>query len=175
MQGDSRALLAGFDISCQPGAKGLDARERGFRVSGDFPSFGHALKYLRRRARLTQRELGLEVGYSEAQICRLEQNRRLPDPVTLAALFLPALGLEREQALAARFLGLAAHLAPAPPAAPAEVRELDAVPAAPRYAVPRAGVLAELRERLDSDGAVAVLGLPGMRKTTLAAALARGH
>ncbi len=167
-------------------------------MSGDFPSFGHALKYLRRRARLTQRELGLEVGYSEAQICRLEQNRRLPDPVTLAALFLPALGLEREQALAARFLelaaeargerraashparpaperGLAAHLAPAPPAAPAEVRELDAVPAAPRYAVPRAGVLAELRERLDSDGAVAVLGLPGMGKTTLAAALARGH
>src|SRR6266540_3356914 len=198
MQGDSRALLAGFDISCQPGAKGLDARERGFRVSGDFPSFGHALKYLRRRARLTQRELGLEVGYSEAQICRLEQNRRLPDPVTLAALFLPALGLEREQALAARFLelaaeargerraashparpaperGLAAHLAPAPPAAPAEVRELDAIPAPPRYAVARAGVLAELRERLDSDGAVAVLGLPGMGKTTLAAALARGH
>src|SRR6266508_4710776 len=136
MQGDSRALLAGFDISCQPGAKGLDARERGFRVSGDFPSFGHALKYLRRRARLTQRELGLEVGYSEAQICRLEQNRRLPDPVTLAALFLPALGLEREQALAARFLELAAE-------ARGERR------AASHPARPGAGLLAHAQRRPD--------------------------
>jgi hypothetical protein len=31
-------------------------------VTGEFQTFGHALKYLRRRARLTQRELGLEVG-----------------------------------------------------------------------------------------------------------------
>jgi tetratricopeptide (TPR) repeat protein/transcriptional regulator with XRE-family HTH domain len=153
-------------------------------VTGEFQTFGHALKYLRRRARLTQRELGLEVGYSEAQICRLEQNRRLPDPITLAALFLPALGLERDQALAARFLDLAAEargerqaaVRPAPPATePPEVPELDTVPAPPPYAVPRPGALAELRERLAADGAVVVLGLAGMGKTTLAAALARGR
>ncbi len=155
-------------------------------MTEEFPNFGHALKYLRRRARLTQRELGLEVGYSEAQICRLEQNRRLPDPITLAALFLPALGLDRDQALAARFLELAteargerarwpAPRGPEPSAEAAEVRELDAIPAPPRYAVARAGALAELRERLASDGAVVVLGLPGMGKTTLAAALAREH
>jgi tetratricopeptide (TPR) repeat protein/transcriptional regulator with XRE-family HTH domain len=163
---------------------------------GDFPTFGQALKYLRRRARLTQRELGLAVGYSEAQICRLEQNRRLPDPITLAALFVPALGLERDQALAARLLELAAEArgevrpaapgAQAPavgharaaqqaPAEPAEVPELDAIPAPPRDAVPRTGILTELRERLASDRAVVVLGLPGMGKTTLAAALAREH
>ncbi len=157
-------------------------------VSVDFPTFGHALKYLRRRARLTQRELGLAVGYSEAQICRLEQNRRLPDPITLAAVFVPALGLEGDQALAARFLELAAATrgearpsgstarhAPAGPTGPADVPELDAIPAPPRHAVPRTAMLAELRERVASDRAVAVLGLPGMGKTTLAAALAREH
>jgi tetratricopeptide (TPR) repeat protein/transcriptional regulator with XRE-family HTH domain len=158
------------------------------RVSQDFPTFGHALKYLRRRARLTQRELGLAVGYSEAQICRLEQNRRLPDPITLAAVFVPALGLERDQALAARFLKLAAEArgearpstrtatpAPSGPPGPTDVPKLDAIPAPPRHAVPRTGMLAELRERLASDRAVVLVGLPGMGKTTLAAALAREH
>jgi hypothetical protein len=65
------------------------------------------LRFLRRRARLTQRELGVAVGYSEAQICRLEQTRRLPDPTTVAALFLPALRLADEPELAARLLALA--------------------------------------------------------------------
>src|SRR6266700_2838252 len=82
-------------------------------------TFGDMLKFLRRRARLTQRQLGLAVGYSEAQICRLEQNQRLPDPITLAALFVPALGLEHNPQLATRLLELAARsrraaLAPAP-------------------------------------------------------------
>ena len=35
--------------------------------------FGGMLRVLRHRARLTQRELGLAVGYSEAQISRLEK------------------------------------------------------------------------------------------------------
>src|SRR6266700_2838254 len=72
-------------------------------------TFGDMLKFLRRRARLTQRQLGLAVGYSEAQICRLEQNQRLPDPITLAALFVPALGLEHNPQLATRLLELAAQ------------------------------------------------------------------
>jgi transcriptional regulator with XRE-family HTH domain len=38
-----------------------------------FTDFGTLLRVLRRRAGLTQRQLGLAVGYSEAQICRLEQ------------------------------------------------------------------------------------------------------
>jgi ATP/maltotriose-dependent transcriptional regulator MalT/DNA-binding XRE family transcriptional regulator len=141
-----------------------------------FPTFGHGLRYLRRRARLTQRELGLAVGYSEAQICRLEQNQRLPDPITLAALFVPALGLERDQVLAARLLELAAEARDERRAdAGRGSAELDAVPASPRHAVPRRKLLAELRERLASDRAVVVLGLAGMGKTTLAADLGRMH
>src|SRR5512147_3072891 len=72
-----------------------------------FQTFGDLLKYLRRRERLTQLELSITVGYSEAQISRLEQNQRLPDLAALKALFLPALHLETEPELCARFLSLA--------------------------------------------------------------------
>jgi hypothetical protein len=44
-----------------------------------FTTFGDLLRFLRRRAGLTQRELSIAVGYSEAQISRLEQNERVPD------------------------------------------------------------------------------------------------
>ncbi len=73
-----------------------------------FGTFGELLRYLRRRARLQQRDLAIAVGYSEGQICRLEQNQRLPDLPTLAARFVPALELENEPELAARLLDLAA-------------------------------------------------------------------
>ena len=69
--------------------------------------FGGMLRVLRHRARLTQRELGLAVGYSEAQISRLEKGKRLPDPSVVAALFLPALGLADEPGLAAQLHQLA--------------------------------------------------------------------
>ena len=51
-----------------------------------FASFGDFLKYLRRRERLTQLELSIAVGYSEAQITRLEKNQRLPDLAAVKAL-----------------------------------------------------------------------------------------
>src|SRR5690349_12203953 len=73
-----------------------------------FATFGELLRYLRRRARLQQRDLAIAVGYSEGQICRLEQNQRLPDLPTLAARFVPALALEDQPELAARLLELAA-------------------------------------------------------------------
>jgi predicted ATPase len=73
-----------------------------------FVVFGDLLKYLRRRARLTQRELSIAVGYSEAQISRLEQNLRPPDLAALAALFIPALYLENEPEVAVRLMELAA-------------------------------------------------------------------
>jgi transcriptional regulator with XRE-family HTH domain len=57
-------------------------------------TLGEMLKYLRRRARLTQRELSIAVGYSEGQISRLEKNERIADAATLRALFVPALGIE---------------------------------------------------------------------------------
>ncbi len=74
-----------------------------------FATFGKLLKYLRRRARLTQRELALAVGYSEAHLCRLENGQRSPDLSTLAALFIPALNLDNEPAAAARLMELAAQ------------------------------------------------------------------
>jgi predicted ATPase/transcriptional regulator with XRE-family HTH domain len=71
-------------------------------------SFGSALKYLRRRARLSQRELAIAVGYSESQISRFESHQRPPNLATLSALFVPALHLDEEPVLAARLLELAA-------------------------------------------------------------------
>ena len=72
-----------------------------------FQSFGELLKYLRRRERVTQLELSITVGYSEAQIGRLEKNQRRPDLTALKALFIPALHIEHEPELIARFLELA--------------------------------------------------------------------
>lgn len=74
-----------------------------------FSTFGDLLKYLRRRARLTQRELSIAVGYSEAQISRLEQNQRPPDIASLTALFIPALFIEDEPLIVARLMDLAAQ------------------------------------------------------------------
>ena len=50
-----------------------------------FSNFGDFLRFLRRRERLTQLELSIAVGYSEAQISRLEKNQRLPDLTALQA------------------------------------------------------------------------------------------
>ncbi|HET9391807.1 MAG TPA: helix-turn-helix domain-containing protein, partial [Steroidobacteraceae bacterium] len=70
-------------------------------------TFGELLRYLRRRAALTQTELSIAVGYSDAQISRLEQNLRLPNLATVQARFLPALRLKNEAAATERLLQLA--------------------------------------------------------------------
>lgn len=74
-----------------------------------FVTFGDLLKYLRRRARLTQRELAIAVKYSEAQISRLEQNQRPPDLAAVTALFIPALFVEDEPEIVSRLMELAAQ------------------------------------------------------------------
>src|SRR5690349_5371001 len=74
-----------------------------------FDTFGDLLKYLRRRAQLTQRELGIAVGYSEAHISRIEKNQRAVDSATIAALFLPALELSSDSELARRMFELASR------------------------------------------------------------------
>ena len=74
-----------------------------------FTTFGALLKYLRQRQRLTQRELGLAVGYGDAQINRLEHNLRLPDVGVVVAQFIAALHLEGEPLVAARLVELAAQ------------------------------------------------------------------
>jgi predicted ATPase/transcriptional regulator with XRE-family HTH domain len=72
-----------------------------------FTSFGELLKYLRRRAGLTQSELSIAVGYSDTQISRLENNQRVPDQTTLAALFFPALDIQDKPGWAQRLIDLA--------------------------------------------------------------------
>jgi WD40 repeat protein/basic membrane lipoprotein Med (substrate-binding protein (PBP1-ABC) superfamily)/transcriptional regulator with XRE-family HTH domain len=75
-----------------------------------FTTFGDLLRFLRRRAGITQMELAIAVGYSDAQISRLEQNLRLPDIPTVEARFVPALGLEDEPKVVSRLLDLAANV-----------------------------------------------------------------
>ncbi len=75
-----------------------------------FTTFGDLLRFLRRRIGISQVELSLAVGYSNAQISRLEQNLRPPDLPTIEARFVPALGLEDEPKAVARLLELAASV-----------------------------------------------------------------
>lgn len=77
---------------------------------------GELLKLLRRRARLSQRELSIAVGYSESHISRIENNERLLERSVLLALFVPALHLQDEPLLVERLLALCTA-APTTPAA----------------------------------------------------------
>jgi TolB-like protein/Tfp pilus assembly protein PilF len=70
-------------------------------------TFGELLRYLRRRSGLTQTQLSIAVGYSDAQISRLEQNVRLPNFATVQARFLPVLRLKNEPVARDRLLQLA--------------------------------------------------------------------
>lgn len=153
---------------------------------GKFNSFGQLLKHLRRQAQLTQRELGIAVGYSEAQISRLEHNHRPPDMAAITALFVPALGIEDQPEIIAKLVGLAA-LARGEQMQEGELtfermtqREiveelgvLESIPPGPAYEVPRPREFEQLRQRLAHERCVALCGLPGTGKTTLAANLAR--
>lgn len=72
-----------------------------------YSTFGQMLKALRRQARLTQRDLGIAVGYSETYITRLEGDSRQPDIGAVRGLFIEALGLEHQPELARRLVELA--------------------------------------------------------------------
>src|SRR5215467_6342866 len=74
-----------------------------------FITFGELLRFLRRKADLTQRELSIAVGYSESQISRLEQNERIPEEAILAARFVPALYIDDQPQWVARLLELGAE------------------------------------------------------------------
>ncbi len=148
-------------------------------------TFGDLLKFLRRRARLTQRELALAVGYTEAHICRLEKNQRPPDLTTIAALFGSALDLEDEPQTMARLLELAAsarderpvtHVTYSETTIRREVIEelgtLEDIPVLPPHYVPRPGLQRHAHAALQRDRHIMISGLPGMGKTTLASSIA---
>lgn len=136
----------------------------------ELSTFGELLRYVRRRARLTQRDLGIAVGYSESHINRFEKNRHVPDPATVAALFVPALDLGRDSGLAARLIELASTSVPKTVEG---VAAGESIPLPAPHEVTRPELLGRLRARLRDERCVALCGLPGVGKTTLASALAR--
>ncbi|MGD2145497.1 MAG: helix-turn-helix domain-containing protein [Anaerolineae bacterium] len=140
-----------------------------------FTTFGDLLRYLRRRAGLTQRQLSIAVGYSDAQISRLERNERLPDLATVTARFLAALDIEDQPEMGTRLLELAASLrredAPAIGLAPYKglryFDETDAELFFGREALTDL-LLERLYEQLDSDCRfLAIVGASGSGKSSL--------
>jgi LuxR family transcriptional regulator, maltose regulon positive regulatory protein len=95
-----------------------------------FTSFGALLRYLRVRAHLSQRDLAIALGYSEAHISRLEQGHRRPDVDVVRARLITALELEGGSPWAVRLLTLAAPpLALAPDFPPVVPKSVPASPA----------------------------------------------
>jgi predicted ATPase/transcriptional regulator with XRE-family HTH domain len=158
-----------------------------------FESFGELLTYLRKRVRLTQEELGRAVGYSRAQITRLEKNQRLPDPATIVALFIPALDLDDRPELAKRLLELVAiargsqrvtithtikreisESVESEEVAPAVRNRLIGVPIPLLPLIGRERELALIRDRILSPATrlLTLIGPPGVGKTRLAVQVA---
>lgn len=132
-----------------------------------FTTFGDLLKYLRRRAGLTQLELAMAVGYSDTQISRLEQNRRLPDLAMIAAQFVPALHLENEPEVTARLLELATFPeGSAQPTAPTHPRHNLPTPLT-RF-IGRAQQIEEVKALLSASRLLTLSGIGGCGKTRLA-------
>ncbi len=140
-----------------------------------FATLGELLKFLRRRARLSQRELSIAVGYSESHISRLETNDRAIDRASLLALFVPALRLQNEPEMVDRLLALCGHRAEAGVGAsaddPASLPPQNArLPTQLSSFVGRADELVELGRRLRNPDVrlLTLTGVGGCGKTRLA-------
>jgi len=140
-------------------------------MADSFRTFGELLRFLRHRAGLRQRDLAARVGYTEAHVSRLEGGHRRVDPVVVAALFVPALKLERRPDLAARLLTLAdrSHL---PDRAGSQIASYG-IPLPPPHLVARPDAMAALLSLMDAQRVVVLCGLAGAGKTTLMSAAAR--
>lgn len=130
--------------------------------------FGGYLRVLRRKARLTQAELGIATGYSDAQISRLESGRRPPDLSTLVALFLPALDLQPHSHEAQQLLDLAMRSRDddlsSTPATPQKTTNV--VPAMPLFGREHDSEL--VFQQLQTAHLVTIMGVAGVGKTQLA-------
>lgn len=160
----------------------MSANQPSALVPSAFEQFGDLLRFLRRRAQLTQRDLGIAVGYNFAHISRLEAGQRSPDPTAVAAVFVPALHLANAPEWAERLIALASSGAKPPipdlPSATAVLSQTPTLSAAPllatRLAAPRTRHDVVARPRLlrllDRAWSVplALLSAPaGFGKTTL--------
>ena len=150
-------------------------------------AFGTLLRQLRKRAGMTQRDLAAALGYSDSLISSLETGQRQPDLARVHTHFIPALGLQDEPAMAARFLERAAVArgeqlaAPspitmplAPPTPTARSATPHRLPALPIELVGRSEIVHQLSNRLLGHGGrlLTLVGPPGVGKTTLALAVA---
>lgn len=160
-------------------------------------SFGDFLRFLRRRARLTQTQLSVIVGYSPGQISMLENGQRIPDIAAVAALFVPALGIEGDGQTTAQLLQLAQATSNGPLTVKSaalrshttegavisqeivwereELGVLEDIPPLPPHWVDRPAAQQRLAQVLRREQRVALCGLPGMGKSSLAAAYAREY
>lgn len=151
-----------------------------------FTTFGDLLKYLRRRAQITQRAVGIAVGYSEAHISRLENNHLPPDLAGLVALFVPVLKLQEEPETLARLVELAGKARGEKISRlnislqrvtkheiVQEVGALEGIPPPPSVEIPRSERLTILQQRLEAERFLVLTGLPGVGKTALASSLAQ--
>ena len=129
-----------------------------------FATFGDLLVYLRKRARLTQEELGRAVGYSRSQITLLEKNQRLPSASTISALFVPALELDDAPELAQRLITLAT----------AARKPRTKLPAPLNTLIGREHEVAQVRDYLltPDKRLVTLIGPPGIGKTRLSVQVA---
>lgn len=150
-------------------------------------TFGDLLRQLRRRAGMTQGDLAAAVGFSEAQISRLEKNLRLPNLEVIATVFVAALGLQADPHLALRLVELAALARGEKPPTSLTIQRqerqvvVEEVHAAPGHLpIPPTGLLGRERD-LDAickrmaghtGRLFTLIGPPGVGKTRLALAVA---
>ena len=133
----------------------------------DFTTFGELLKHLRRRARLTQQELGLAVGYSESYITRLERDARLPLPDMVKSRFIDALNLKHDPELARRLIELAEATREQAGQPLATSRHSNLPMQLTRF-IGRAHELTEINRLVDANRLVTLTGSGGVGKTRLA-------
>lgn len=137
-----------------------------------FETFGELLRHLRLRAGLTQREFGQAVGYSDAQITRLENGQRLPDLAIVKALFVEALDLKHEPELAKQLIELAeksrSEGSKIKREQPTVARSKMNLPAQLTSFVGRERELSEVKELLGATRLLTLIGAGGMGKTRLA-------
>ncbi len=143
----------------------------------DFASFGVMLRHLRRRSRLTQRELGIAVGYSEAHIARLEANQRRPDVAAVTSRFIDALDLTAEAELSEKFIALASSARRPSTSGDATSDILsDAPPTNLREQltafIGRVDELSEVKRLLSGARLLTITGMGGIGKSRLAAQVA---
>ncbi len=137
-------------------------------------TFGDLLRHLRQRARMTQDELGLGVGYSRAHIARLENNQRLPDPSAVRARFFEPLDLKPDSPKAAQLviLATAAHDSGNTDEIEPERQTPNNLPYPVTTFVGRTEALAELQRLLPTTRLLTLTGVGGTGKTRLALELA---